>query len=137
MHIQMISDTRGFPTTPVRPAKTQRPALTFRNRTKPATPAPATPTAPSLAQASRLSAQASLRNLAEPTPVKFSTTRPGDVDGNGRVDKKDLTAMINYLFGDGEAPSHLANADLNGDGRYSLADIVKLLQNLTQRNDDD
>ncbi len=50
----------------------------------------------------------------------------GDVDASNRVNSKDVTALLNYIFQGAAAPSPLARADMNGDGLVNIADGVAL-----------
>ena len=54
------------------------------------------------------------------TPVVM----PGDADGNGIVDTKDIVAMINAIAGNPADGFRKDNADVNGDGILNIADIV-------------
>ena len=49
---------------------------------------------------------------------------PGDADGNGIVDTKDIVAMINAIAGNPADGFRKDNADVNGDGILNIADIV-------------
>lgn len=51
----------------------------------------------------------------------------GDVDGSGSVDATDATLLVDYLLGLSPAPFDLHCADVNGDGRVSVADVVSIL----------
>jgi hypothetical protein len=51
---------------------------------------------------------------------------PGDANADGTVNKADITYLIDYIFNSGKAPSPLARADLNGDGRVDISDVVML-----------
>lgn len=48
----------------------------------------------------------------------------GDVDGSGTVDELDRDAITDWLFNDGEMIEEVA--DVNGDGRISMADAIFL-----------
>ncbi len=58
----------------------------------------------------------------DPTPVV-----PGDANGDGVVNIKDVKAAKAYIVGDGDV--NIANADLNGDGRVDARDL-KLIKQL-------
>lgn len=51
---------------------------------------------------------------------------PGDADGDGAVDLKDIVQIARYLAGGWDAVIDLLNADVNGDGIVNLKDIVIL-----------
>ena len=52
---------------------------------------------------------------------------PGDVNGNGKTDIGDVTALIDYLLGQDTTTIDPAVADVDGDGRVSIADVVGLV----------
>lgn len=54
----------------------------------------------------------------------------GDFNNDGVVKVADLTALINYLFRGGAAPSCLAHGDTNGDGTIKVADLTLLINYL-------
>jgi hypothetical protein len=74
---------------------------------------------------------------ALPTPTATSEpTRPGDLDGDGRVDAADLSQLIAEIYdGDGDATADADGgtvasspaADVNGDGHITAADCTALL----------
>lgn len=49
---------------------------------------------------------------------------PGDVNGDGRVDEQDLSALAGAIF----LPSPQTRGDVNGDGRVGAADLVELVR---------
>lgn len=55
---------------------------------------------------------------------------PGDINGDGKVDVADLTALGIHLIGDEEITDEelLANADTERDGEVNTADLAKLKQ---------
>ena len=54
-------------------------------------------------------------------------TKPGDVDGNGRTDISDVTALINFLL-TGQGIDSQAAADVNHDQRISIDDVTALIE---------
>lgn len=54
-------------------------------------------------------------------------SKPGDVDGNGKVNITDVTKLINYLLDGIDADFLLGNADLNGDGQVTILDVGSLI----------
>ena len=50
----------------------------------------------------------------------------GDANRDGEVDEKDVNTIVSYIMGD--IPEHLDEeaADLNGDKKVNVADIVEL-----------
>ena len=51
---------------------------------------------------------------------------PGDADGDGAVDLKDIVQIARYLAGGWNAVIDIANADVNADGVVNLKDVVLL-----------
>ena len=49
----------------------------------------------------------------------------GDVNGDGRVNVSDVTALINMILG--LTPMDEAYADVNGDGRVNVSDVTALI----------
>lgn len=54
----------------------------------------------------------------------------GDVNGDGRVNISDVTALINYLLGDNTSTVQLDNADVNSDGNINISDTTALINKL-------
>ena len=59
----------------------------------------------------------------------FHNGVPGDVNGDGKVDKDDYERLAGYLVGDDVQIVQL-NADLNSDGKVTDADAILLHQQL-------
>ena len=57
--------------------------------------------------------------------IKESTGIKGDVDGNGKVDRNDLTVLTQYMTNKSMSID-LDNADMNGDGKITSIDVSKL-----------
>ena len=51
----------------------------------------------------------------------------GDVNGDGRVDVSDVTALISKVLGNEVSPFNAANADMNGDNRLDVSDVTALI----------
>lgn len=66
-----------------------------------------------------------LTAIASGTP----TTQKGDVDGDGRVNISDVTALINYLLS-GDDSINPAAADTDEDGRVNISDVTALINML-------
>ncbi len=49
---------------------------------------------------------------------------PGDVNFDGRLNIKDLTDRIDYMFKGGATPSCLASLDVNADGETNIVDLT-------------
>ena len=61
------------------------------------------------------------------TVTERTTARtPGDADGDGAVDLKDIVQIARYLAGGWDAVIDLINSDVNGDGEVNLKDVVIL-----------
>ncbi len=60
----------------------------------------------------------------EPVVVK------GDVNGDGRVNTRDIMALKKYNSNSSTAAINTANADINGDGRINVRDAVALKKQL-------
>ena len=57
----------------------------------------------------------------------------GDVDGNGKVDIADVTALIDNLLAD-SASADPSVADLDGDGKVTISDVTALIDKLLSGN---
>ena len=53
--------------------------------------------------------------------------KKGDVNGDGHIDQKDIDAIVSYLYGDITDDFDEDAADVNGDQKVNVADIVSLL----------
>lgn len=51
----------------------------------------------------------------------------GDVDGDGNVGISDVTALIDYILGNGAYGIDMGQADVNGDGNLGIADVTDLI----------
>ena len=51
----------------------------------------------------------------------------GDVNGDGRIDRADVSALVNHLIGLTPGQFNAAAADTDGDGRTIITDVVKLI----------
>lgn len=51
----------------------------------------------------------------------------GDANGNGEVDAKDIKTVADYIMGRDPIPFVFANANLNGDSKVDVADLVLLV----------
>lgn len=54
----------------------------------------------------------------------------GDLDNTGVVDLKDVVAFVNFLFARGTQPRFPSVADVNGDCKINLTDVVLLVRYL-------
>ncbi len=64
--------------------------------------------------------QANARIDEQIAAMEKEKAKLGDVNGDGKVDRKDLAKLISHL---GRKASTLANADLDGDGRITISDF--------------
>lgn len=64
-----------------------------------------------------------------PTPTKVITEIAGgitgDVDGNGKVDVTDVTALINMILGN--TAKDFSTGDVNGDGDINVTDVTMVI----------
>lgn len=58
------------------------------------------------------------------TVTAASTTQPGDVNGDNKVNISDVTELINILLS-GITPGDAA--DVNGDGKVNISDVTELI----------
>ena len=86
----------------------------------------------------RLSAEQCFGEAGEVIPlavrggtVTVGTVLPGDVSGDGIVDGRDATLLLQYLTGWDVSPV-LAAADLTGDGTIDGSDVTLLLRRLAE-----
>ena len=56
----------------------------------------------------------------------------GDADGNGTVDSQDIAAIVEYLTGKTPEKFNKRNADANNDKMINIADIVEIVNKITQ-----
>ena len=57
---------------------------------------------------------------------------PGNADGLGGVDVKDVTAIVNFLLGNPPAGFDQSAADMNGDNRIDIADVIMLVNTILE-----
>ena len=57
--------------------------------------------------------------------MKGSEAIPGDVNGDGRVNVSDVSALINMILG--ITPMDQTAGDVNGDGRVNVSDVSALI----------
>jgi len=78
------------------------------------------------------SGAASARGAAEPASLKIygiewlSDAKPGDVNGDDKVNVGDIMAVINYMAGQTEGIDEKV-ADVNGDGNVNVGDIMAII----------
>lgn len=58
----------------------------------------------------------------------------GDVDGDGKVDINDVTALISYLLNGDASIIDMGNADCLQDGSISIDDLTALISYLLKGN---
>ena len=59
------------------------------------------------------------------TLVKDAPAIRGDVNGDGKVNVSDVSALINMILG--VTAMDQARADVNGDGRVNVSDVAALI----------
>jgi hypothetical protein len=127
------------PTPSASPTRASSPTLT-------ATPEPSPTSSPTPAP----SASPTPSSTAAPSPTPTSAVQttptppasdPGDVDGNGAVDSRDLSQLVAEIFdGDGDRAEAMfggevasfAGTDATADGRVSIADAIEILRRRSQ-----
>lgn len=58
---------------------------------------------------------------------------PGDVDGNGKLNAKDVTAIMKYLVGAAPKNFNEAAADFDANGKINAKDVTKLMKYLVTK----
>ena len=71
-----------------------------------------------------------LGNRTKKTVTTSVITTRGDVDGDGKVNIDDLTALINYLLSGDASAINLNNADCYSDGKLNIDDVTVLINYL-------
>ena len=69
----------------------------------------------------------SMRAKAAEVVTLPSGVLPGDINGDGNVNNKDLTRLLKYLAGESVSVNELL-LDTNGDGRVNNKDLTRLLR---------
>ncbi len=64
-------------------------------------------------------------NIVNNAWVTITGGLKGDVNGDGRVNVSDVTALINMILG--VIPKDEARADINGDGKINVSDVTALI----------
>ncbi len=65
--------------------------------------------------------------------VAVSPYTPGDINGDDKVNSKDLTRLLKYLSGENVTVNEAA-LDVNGDGKVNSKDLTRLLKYLSGEN---
>ena len=69
--------------------------------------------------------------VVDTVPVTINATYiPGDINGDGRVNNRDLTRFFQYLS-DWDVQVNTAALDVNGDGKVNNKDLTRLFQYLS------
>ena len=71
-----------------------------------------------------------LRGFTEYHMINAALIMSGDVDGDGRVNIDDVTALIQYLLSGNGGGTNLANADCYPDGKINIDDLTTLINYL-------
>ena len=53
--------------------------------------------------------------------------KPGDANGDGKVDVNDVTSTINYILGKNPSPFIFENANVNGDSKVDVMDVTLII----------
>ena len=70
-------------------------------------------------------------NRAEIADFHFADTAQGDVNGDGKIDLADVTAVTDIING---SEAYTKAADANGDGRVDIGDIITILNTIESTN---
>ena len=62
--------------------------------------------------------------------ARRASNKPGDANGDGKLDVADTVRILGYLFSQGEPPACLNLADVNDDGKLDLSDAIAILSYL-------
>ena len=68
------------------------------------------------------------------TVTVTSSSRPGDVNMDGRISIDDVTVLIDILLGSVLNNYDLGAADVDGDGRVSIDDVTALIDILLSKH---
>ncbi len=66
----------------------------------------------------------------ETRPIAKLSILPGDVNGDGKLNAKDVTAIMKHLINKTPAGFVIEAADFNGDGKLNAKDVVALMRSL-------
>lgn len=55
---------------------------------------------------------------------------PGDMDGDGTFSQADIDLLVQYVFNGATPPNPVQNADVNGDGKADVLDVLALAHNI-------
>lgn len=61
---------------------------------------------------------------------ELASSKPGDADGNGKVETADIDAVVRYIMTGDTTNFIFENANLNGDNKVDVADLVFLINML-------
>lgn len=56
-----------------------------------------------------------------------AVVKPGDVNGDDRINISDVTALIDFLLSDDDSHINRENSDVNGDGKINISDVTSLI----------
>ncbi|NLB62057.1 MAG: hypothetical protein GX802_06560 [Clostridiales bacterium] len=69
------------------------------------------------------------KNVTEDRDITATYRVLGDIQGDGKVNTGDATAILRYLTGTGQLdPYALSAADFNGDGKVNTGDVTSILK---------
>ncbi|MBR5102505.1 MAG: endonuclease [Muribaculaceae bacterium] len=71
-------------------------------------------------------------NLVEVTTTEEPAVLLGDVNNDGDVDVKDVTALISYILGVTPENFNINNANVNGEGEIDVQDVTALINLILQ-----
>lgn len=62
-----------------------------------------------------------------------SEAAPGDVDGNGKVNAKDIIAIMRYMLGNPPEGFNFAAADMDKNGKVNAKDIIAIMREMLNK----
>ena len=56
-----------------------------------------------------------------------SSTRKGDINGDGEVNVADVTTLVDYILGKNPTNCNESACDINGDNEINVSDVTSLV----------
>jgi hypothetical protein len=80
-----------------------------------------------------------IKTAGDITPIKLieagSVDKPGDINGNGEIDIRDVIDILEISQGYRDATTEELRVDPNGDGALTVDDALWILSTLAIRSD--
>ena len=61
----------------------------------------------------------------------YSKSEKGDANGDGKIDSRDIVAIVNYMMSTIPPINDIDEIDMNGDGVINIADIIQIIKPIT------